>query len=319
MNRPLHVLLIEDSEDDAELLIYELDRNGYSLIHERVETASAMQAALEKKPWDIIIADYNLPNFSAPAALDVLQKTGVDLPFIIVSGKIGEETAIEAMKAGAHDYLMKGKLARLAPAIERELRDAEERRQRRIAEQTIRQNEERFRLLIENALDIITLLSNDGIIRYASPSVERVLGYQPRSLVDKNILDYIHPEDADFFLNRLNQIIQTPHTRSSIEFKFQHQDGSWRIIEAIGQSFLNPSEQQSIVINSRDITERKQAEEIRSALERERQLSEERFQFVSMMSHEFRNPLSTILASIQLLKTYGDNTPKDKKEKCMAR
>lgn len=328
MNRPLRVLIVEDSEDDAELLVYELERGCYVPIYERVDTPAAMNAALDKQQWDIVVADYTLPSFSGPAALNLLKERGLDLPFIIVSGTIGEEIAVAAMKAGAHDYLMKGKLARLAPAVERELREAVERRKRREAEQAVRQNEERFRALIENALDIITVLGADGIIQYESPSIEKVLGYKLGALIGKNIVEYIHPEDTENFLNTLNQVAQNPSITLSIEFRFQHQDGSWRIIEAVGKNFLDSaasrgsvlsSEKSSIVINSRDITERKRAEEIRNALERERELNEGRFNFVSMMSHEFRNPLSTILMSSELLKDFSDTITQEQKNRCLDR
>lgn len=337
MNRPLRVLFVEDSEDDAELLAYELECSGYELIYERVDTASTMNAALAQQTWDIIIADYTLPSFSAPAALTLLQERQLDLPFIIVSGTIGEDIAVAAMKAGAHDYLMKGKLARLAPTIERELREASERRKRREAEQAVRQNEERFRALIENALDIITVVSSDGIIDYESPSVERVLGYKPEELVGKNIFDYIHTEDRVNLAHTLNQVIQSSNLTLSIEFRFQHQDGSWRILEAVGKHLLErdsgspfttsqkveieskniPAKRLSIVLNSRDITERKRAEEIRNTLLRERELSEARFNFVSMMSHEFRNPLTRIRVSSELLKNFKDKTTEAQQERCL--
>src|SRR4028119_2237363 len=150
MDLPLRVLIVEDSEDDAELLLYELECGGYDLISQRVDTSTAMNAALDKQQWDVVIADYSMPSFSAPEALKLLKERGLDLPFIIVSGTIGEDIAVAAMKAGAHDYLMKGKLARLVPAVERECKEAIERRKRREAEQALRQNEERFRSLIEN-------------------------------------------------------------------------------------------------------------------------------------------------------------------------
>jgi signal transduction histidine kinase len=134
MAEPLRVLLVEDSEDDATLVVRELKRGGYEPVVERVETADAMRDAMEREPWDLVIADYSLPSFSAPAALALLKQRGLHVPFIIVSGAIGEDTAVAAMKAGAHDYLMKGNLARLVPAIQRELRDADERRRRERAE-----------------------------------------------------------------------------------------------------------------------------------------------------------------------------------------
>lgn len=138
MSKPLRVLIVEDSEDDALFLLHELRKGGYTVTSERVDTAPAMSAALEKRAWDVVIADYVMPHFSAPDALILLKGKGVDLPFIVVSGKIGEDIAVATMKAGAHDYLMKGNLKRLVAAVERELREAVERRERRRAEESLR-------------------------------------------------------------------------------------------------------------------------------------------------------------------------------------
>ncbi|MCG3117882.1 MAG: EAL domain-containing protein [Candidatus Manganitrophus sp. SA1] len=138
MDRPLRILIIEDSEEDAELLLLALRRAGYELLYERVETPAAMDAALAKQAWDVIVSDYTMPNFSGPAALRQLKESGRDLPFIIVSGSIGEETAVETMRLGAHDYILKGNLTRLAPAIERELREAQIRCRRKQAEEETR-------------------------------------------------------------------------------------------------------------------------------------------------------------------------------------
>ena len=122
MGTHLRILLIEDSEDDARLVLREIQRSGYELEFERVETAEAMRAGLARQAWDLIICDFSLPRFSAPNALELLKKSGLDLPFIIVSGTIGEESAVNALKAGAHDFIIKGNFARLIPAIERELK-----------------------------------------------------------------------------------------------------------------------------------------------------------------------------------------------------
>jgi len=131
MSTPLSALIVEDLEDDALLLLRELKRGGYDVTYERVDTDEAMRAALARQRWNIIFCDYSMPNFSAFGALEVLKETGLDIPFIIVSGAIGEETAVKAMKAGAHDYIMKGNLSRLIPAVERELRDAVVRQERK--------------------------------------------------------------------------------------------------------------------------------------------------------------------------------------------
>lgn len=131
----LRVLIVEDSEDDTELMLRELRRGGHELTYERVDTPEAMRAALKRETWDVIVADHVMPHFDSLDALTISQKSNLDLPFIIVSGVIGEDTAVAAMRAGAHDYIMKGNLARLGPAIERELRDSDVRLARRKAEE----------------------------------------------------------------------------------------------------------------------------------------------------------------------------------------
>jgi signal transduction histidine kinase/DNA-binding response OmpR family regulator len=151
MDKPLQLLMVEDSPDDAELLLYHLKASGYAVTYERVETPAAMRAALARQTWDAIVADYTLPWFSGLAALAELHASGQDLPFIIVSGTSDEATAVAVMKAGAHDFLMKDKLVRLAPAIEREVREAQGRHERRRAEEARRESDTRYRDLFENA------------------------------------------------------------------------------------------------------------------------------------------------------------------------
>jgi signal transduction histidine kinase len=138
MARPLRVLIVEDNERDAALLLRELKRGGYDPISERVETSATMNAELEMRTWDLVVSDFSMPQFSANAALEEVRKSGLDLPFIIVSGTVGEETAIEAMRAGAHDFMPKGQFTRLLPAIARELREAELRAKHRAIEHQLR-------------------------------------------------------------------------------------------------------------------------------------------------------------------------------------
>jgi diguanylate cyclase (GGDEF)-like protein len=152
MSKLLRVLIVEDSEDDAELLAIELERGGYQITYQRVDTKTAMEKTLSSgESWDLVLADYSMPHFSAISALELLKEYELDLPFIIVSGKIGEDTAVAAMKAGAHDYIVKGKLARLIPAVERELREA-------VLRQEYRQAQERLRYLAY--YDSVTELPN---------------------------------------------------------------------------------------------------------------------------------------------------------------
>ncbi len=145
MTEPLRVLLVEDSATDAKLVVQELKRTGRRIEFERVETADAMSKALDEKAWDLVISDWSLPRFSGPAALAVLKEKNLDLPFIIVSGTVGEDRAVEAMRAGARDYVLKDKLGRLAPAVERELHEYQERLARRQAEHALRESEARLR------------------------------------------------------------------------------------------------------------------------------------------------------------------------------
>jgi DNA-binding NtrC family response regulator len=131
VSKALRALIVEDSEQDAALLVRELRRGGYDLSFERVETADTMHAALDKNSWDVVLSDYSMPRFSAPAALALVRGRDFDLPFIIISGTIGEETAVASLRAGAHDFLVKGSLARLLPAIEREMGEAALRREKK--------------------------------------------------------------------------------------------------------------------------------------------------------------------------------------------
>jgi two-component system, cell cycle sensor histidine kinase and response regulator CckA len=141
MPNPLCVLIVEDSEDDVAILLRALRQGGYDIRYDRVDSAPALRASLDAGPWDLVISDYSMPGFSGSAALAILREKGPDIPFIFLSGTIGEETAVQAMKGGAQDYLMKGNLARLVPAIARELREAENRRERKRAEQRMLQLE----------------------------------------------------------------------------------------------------------------------------------------------------------------------------------
>jgi len=139
MGTPIRVLIVEDSEDDSELVVRELKRGGYDVKCKRVETAAALEAACEMQEWDLVISDFSMPIFSGMEALALVREKRTDMPFIFVSGTMGEETAVTAMRNGAQDYLVKGNLTRLVPAVQRELRDAEVRRAGKKLEQQVQQ------------------------------------------------------------------------------------------------------------------------------------------------------------------------------------
>ena len=154
-NEPLSVLIVEDSASDAGLAARQLQKAGFDVAYERVENAGAMRTALQQQEWNIVLSDFNIPGFGAAAALEELQRSGRDIPFIVVSGVIDEASAVELMRAGAHDYLMKSDLARLAPAVRRELAEARGRLERRRMEEALKLSEDRYRDLVEHSKDLI--------------------------------------------------------------------------------------------------------------------------------------------------------------------
>jgi len=194
----LRVLLIEDREDDAFLLLRELRRAGWNIVHERVETAETMTAALGRGPWDIVLADYSLPHFSAKAALDVLKKSRLDLPFIVISGSIGEDAAVALMRAGAHDYLSKNSLGRLAPLIERELRDASARRSAAAAEESLEMMRRRLDTVVSVApMALYQASGSNDYVDWASDSIEQLMGFSAEEFMTNRSLwsERLHPED----------------------------------------------------------------------------------------------------------------------------
>lgn len=175
--QPLRCLIVEDSEDDARLLLRQLRKDFGDVISERVDTADAMRVALARQPWDIVLSDWTMPHFSGLAALEVLKASDLDLPFIIVTGSIGEAAAVAAMKSGAHDFLFKGALAALAPAMSREIAAAVERRLHRESELELRQSEERFRRAVVHSPFPIMIHAEDGAVLQVSETWCEITGY----------------------------------------------------------------------------------------------------------------------------------------------
>ncbi len=183
MDKLIRVLIVDDSEDDGLLLLRQLKNGGYSPTYEQVDTAEAMNEALDRQTWDIILCDYSMPGFSATAAFDLYKEKGFDLPFIIVSGTIADETAVAAMRAGAHDYLMKDNLARLSPAVDRELREVKIRRERSEATAQLRKSEEKYRALFEDSRDAIYISSTEGELNDFNQSTLDLFGYSREEMI----------------------------------------------------------------------------------------------------------------------------------------
>jgi PAS domain S-box-containing protein/putative nucleotidyltransferase with HDIG domain len=260
MSTPLRVLMVEDSKDDATVLLHVLRRGGYDPLFEQVETAPAMRAALEKQAWDIVISDYMLPEFGGPEALTVLKESRLDVPFVVVSGAVGEEAAVEILLAGAHDFIRKDKLARLLPAVRRELREAEDRRQRREAETALRMSEARFRAMLEALPDMMFRLSREGVFLDFKPAPWARPLVPPSEFLGRRVSEVMPEAVATETTRAVAQALQT-ETAQLFEYQLVV-EGRLREFEAR----CVPSGPDEVLAIVRDITERKRAEEAYQSL-----------------------------------------------------
>ncbi len=284
----LRTLMVDDSEDDVLLIIRELKKGGYNPVYERVETAAAMKKALQEKLWDIILCDYKMPKFSAPFAIAVLKEANIDIPLIIISGIIGEETALECMRLGAHDYFVKGKLSRLCPAIARELEEAKVRNKQKQAEsqrkamvEALHQSEEKYRNILENIEDGYYEVDLAGNLTFFNDSMCRLYGYSKDELMGMNYRQYADKETAKKVFQAFNQVYRTGKTIKEFNWQATRKDGAKRYVEVSislqKDSSDKPAGFRGII---RDVTGRKLAEFQReTALESLRQ-SEEKYRTI---------------------------------------
>jgi PAS domain S-box-containing protein len=262
MKKSLSVLIVEDSEFDAQIMVTLLRKGGYDVVFERVESAEALNEALKAKSWQLILADYNLPSFNAPAALEVVKESGLDLPFIIVSGGIGEDIAVACMKAGAHDYLMKGNLHRLAPAVERELREAANRASQREAKQALHESELRYRLLWESCPDAVVLMDTAGKLHFANPAVQEVFGYSLEEVVGRHFSWLLPERLRGGPFGTFDKYVNSGTGRlalHAVETSGLRKDAAEIPIEVSFSDMLLQGERRFVAF-IRDITERKRAE-----------------------------------------------------------
>ncbi len=263
MAAPLRVLVVEDSEDDTVLMLRELQGGGYEPTHERVDTAKAMTEALGREKWDVILADYVMPRFSAAAALTLLKESGLDLPFIIVTGTVGEEIVVAAMKAGAHDYLFKGNLARLVPAVERELRDAEVRRARRRAEEELLESRWKFEAFVEHSPYAVVITDQEGRIGLVNRETERMFGYGRAELLGQAVEILVPERLRRGHVRHREGYLASSSMRSlgaSRCLLGRRKDGTQFPTE-IGLSYVETRDGILVMSAIADTTERKQAEE----------------------------------------------------------
>jgi PAS domain S-box-containing protein len=265
MEKPLRVLMVEDSEDDVLLVVRALKKGGYDPVFAQVEDAGAMLKALQEKTWDVILCDYQMPQFNGLAAIALLKETGIDIPLIIVSGAIGEETAVECMHLGAHDYVMKGNLSRLVPAIERELKEAKSRIQGKQAEDALRENEDRFRRVSSMISDVAYSCSmkENGLfsIDWMEGAAERISGYSIEEIKARQCWRFLVIEE-DLALFDTNVTGLSPGSHASCELRIQRKSGAIAWVESYAECVRMEMPESFILYSALvDITERKQAEQ----------------------------------------------------------
>jgi two-component system, NarL family, sensor histidine kinase UhpB len=256
----VRVLYLEDSAQDVELVEATLAAEGIACELHWVETPVRYQQALEHPELHLILSDYSLPTFDGLAALRLARAQRPELPFIFVSGAMGEERAIESLKQGATDYVLKDRLARLGPAVRRALQEAAEREARQQAEETLKQNEAYFRTLTENTSDLIALIERSGVVQYVSPSVRHLLGYEDRDLIGKPWDAYVSPTDTEATTRFFTSICQSSGAQHDLEFRVRRRDGELRVLEGVFTNLLDDPVLSSVVMNARDVTARRQAE-----------------------------------------------------------
>ncbi len=223
MDKPIRVLIVDDSEDDGLLLVRNLKNGGFNPSYEQMDTAEAMSKALDNQTWDVILCDNSMPGFDASSALELYKDKGLDLPFIIVSGTIADETAVAAMKAGAHDYIMKDNLARLSSAIDRELREAKNRQERRNAEIQLKKSEEKYRTLFEDSRDAIYINNEKGELIDFNLSTLEIFGYSREEMLGINTKAvFVNPDEY----GRLQDEIAQKGSVREFRVKLRKKDGT---------------------------------------------------------------------------------------------
>jgi len=286
----VRILLLEDVWADAELVKVELRKAGLQFTARRVATQPDFERALREFRPDLIIADHNLPQFTGAAALALVRQMAQAAPFILLTGSLDEETAVEYLKAGAVDYILKDRLARLGPAVRAAL-------DRKRIKQQLNEREEYFRSLIEQAMDIIAVLDAEGALRYASPSVLPLLGYAPEDLVGLSIFALVHPDDVDVTWRVFSEGVATGKGGRLLALRLRHKDGTFRHLEAIGSYLLDDPLVKGVVINARDVTERRTLE--RQFLQAQKMEAVGRL--AGGVAHDFNNLLTAILGYADLL------------------
>jgi two-component system, cell cycle sensor histidine kinase and response regulator CckA len=281
---PLRILILEDIPMDAELVEYELERARIPFQARRVDSQNAFLQELEAFQPDVILSDYTLPQFDGMTALSLARSRAPSIPFLIVTGSVNEETAVGCMKAGATDYLLKSNLARIGPAIEAALERERAHAEKIQAESALAASERRFRSLVQNSSDLVTIVAPDGTIRYASDSAERIVGYSPAELIGTCLTDYLAQDDVEPMRTLLQNGSPSRSVGDPLEFCLRRKDGTPVWLEAVGTNLLTDPTIRGIVLNTRDVSERRRADSaLRESEERYRDLFDNASDLVCMV------------------------------------
>ena len=298
---PLHILIVEDSPTDMKLVVQALRRMARSFDYERIENEAAMRAALSAQTWDVILSDWSLPTFSGLGALAVARELGLDIPFILVSGTIGEEVAVEAIRAGAHDYVLKDRLTRLVPSVERELRESEARRQRRRAEEALRISEFRFRRLADSGIVGIAIADVLGNVHEANEAYLDMLGYSREEMISGGARwPDMTPAEWQASDATAVESLRKDGVSPIREKEYLRKDGT-RVPVLVGAAMLD---EPMYITFAADLTQRKRVEKALAISEeqlRQAQKMEAVGQLAGGVAHDFSNLLSVILTCSELL------------------
>jgi PAS domain S-box-containing protein len=259
VSRRLRVLLVEDDLADAELQMLALKTAGLSCSYERVDNERDFRTHLDTGSYDVILSDYRLPSFNGLRALQILREGERDIPFILVSGALGEEAAIESLKLGATDYVLKGRLERLPAVLQRALRNTEERHQRADAEASLRESEERYRSLVENAKEIILTLAPDGTITSANPAFEALLGWPSATWIGKPLAQLVHPSELAAAEDQIARGARG-ELQSGFELRMRTAGGEYRVLEMTAAAQQRDGAIVGVLVIGRDVSARRRAE-----------------------------------------------------------